>query len=64
MQWGSSRRHRANMPFKRNKKARKSFPVRVTTMDAELEFNIEVSFHLFLKLFFCKLAQIYLPFDL
>lgn len=29
------------MPFKRKKKSGKSFPVKITTMDAELEFNLE-----------------------
>lgn len=32
---------RTVMPFKKNKKATKSFPVKVTTMDADLEFNLE-----------------------
>lgn len=29
-------------PFKRKKSAGKSFPVKVCTLDAELEFNLEV----------------------
>lgn len=35
------------MPFKKSKKVRKVFPVRVTTMDAELEFDLPVSYFFF-----------------
>jgi len=31
-------------PFKRKKTTGKSFPVKVCTLDAELEFNLEVNY--------------------
>lgn len=34
---------RQKMPPFRRKKSNKSFPVKVCTLDAELEFNLEVS---------------------
>lgn len=35
---------KSKMPQFRRKKSTKSFPVKVCTLDAELEFNLEVSF--------------------
>lgn len=47
---------RQKMPPFRRKKSGKSFPVKVSTLDAELEFNLEVifSFITFLCLFIRK----------